>query len=135
MVRRLGYRALLVAALLTGLGLGASHAAPVTGSLALLTSTAPQPTVVTVPSEGVVIWVNQTTDLPLSLTFNGTPSPDPTCPASRGFVRQNSQVFSLPALPPGGTASLCFPAAGTYTYEVHGLGHPVSGTVTVGGHP
>ncbi len=130
---RLGWHALLGMVFMVGLGLGAGNAAPTTGSLVLLATAAPQPKALTVAPGRVVIWLNRTKDRPLTLTFDGSPSPDPTCPAGIGFVRRNSLVFTQPALPPGGTASLCFPAPGVYAYVVHGLGHPASGTVTVGG--
>lgn len=133
MIRRIGQSALVVMVLLVGIGwLGAGHAATPTGSLLLLTEEAPQPKAVRVAPGAVVVWLNRTEGRPVSLTFEGSPLPDPACSAGFGFVRRAGQVFTLPALPPGGTASLCFPAAGTYGYVVHGTGLPVSGTVTVG---
>ncbi len=135
MIRRLGHGALVVMVFLVGIGwLGAGHAATPTGSLLLITEEAPQPKAARVATGAVVIWLNRTADRPLSLTFEGTSLPDPACPAGFGFVRRGGQVFTLPALPPGGTASLCFPAPGIYGYAVHGLDRPASGTVTVGAH-
>jgi hypothetical protein len=117
------------------LGLGAAGAATKTGQLVLLTNEVPQPVSISVELGGLIIWLNRTNGQPLSLAFEGSLSPDPTCPGSVGFVRQDHQVFTLPALPPGGTASLCFPDKGSYSYKVYGLDRPISGSVTVGGSP
>lgn len=135
MIPRLGKGLLAAVFLLASLGLGTVCAATMTGHLVLLTSTVPQPVNVSVEPGGVVVWLNRTKNQPLSLTFEGSQSPDPACGASLGFARQGPQILTLPALPPGGTASLCFPTAGTYSYKVHGLDRPISGTVTVGGNP
>jgi hypothetical protein len=136
MMQRYGRGAFVAMVLLVGLGgLRAGHAATPTGSLMLLTEEAPQPKAVRVAPGAVVVWLNRTADRPVSLTFEGLPLPDPACTAGFGFVSRGGQVFTLPALPPGGTAALCFPASGTYGYVVHGLGRPASGTVTVGARP
>ncbi len=125
----------LVALVLFSLWGGSAQAATQTGHLVLLTPTVPQPVTISVEAGAVVIWLNRTPDRPLSLTFEDTQSPDASCSASAGFVREGDRLYTLPALPPGGTASLCFPSAGSYSYKVHGLDRPTPGTVTVGGSP
>lgn len=134
MIERIGKGA-LAAALLVFVTVGGLEAASQTGRLVLLTATVPQPVNVSVEPGGVVVWLNGADKQPLSLTFEETQSPDPACDASLGFQRQGSNIVTLPALPPGGSASLCFPSAGSYSYKVHGLDRPISGTVTVGGSP
>lgn len=134
MIERIG-KGVLAAVLLVFLASGGLEAASKTGQLVLLTATVPQPVNVSVEPGGVVVWLNGADKQPLSLTFEETKSPDPSCEASLGFARQGSDIITLPALPPGGSASLCFPEAGSYSYKVHGLDRPISGTVTVGGSP
>lgn len=117
------------------MGLGPAAAKTLSGQLVLLTSEVPQPVTISVEAGGLVIWLNRTEGRPLSLSFEGSNSPDPNCSASVGFVSQDQRVFTLPALPPGGTASLCFPEEGSYSYKVFGLDRPISGSVTVGESP
>lgn len=122
----------LVAAL--GIGLGPAAAAT-TGSLVMLGGSDPAPAVVKVEAGGVVVWFNQSKDQTVSVSFEAASAPDPTCAEGVGFVSRGSRVFIEPALPPGGTASLCFPSRGTYDYKVYGQGRPTSGSVAVGGSP
>jgi hypothetical protein len=135
MITRLGKSLPAAVVLVASLSIGIAGAASKTGHLVLLTSTVPHPVNVSVEPGGVIVWLNQTKNQPLSLTFEGSQSPDPTCGSSVGFARHSPQVLTLPALPPGGTASLCFPTAGTYPYKVYGLDRPISGTITVGASP
>lgn len=127
---------LLGTALVAALGIGLAPAvAATTGSLVMLGGSDPAPAVAKVVAGGVVVWFNQSKDQTVSVSFESTPAPDPTCAEAVGFVAQGSRVFTEPALPPGGTASLCFPSSGTYDYKVFGQGRATSGSVAAGGGP
>ena len=116
--------------LLLGLALGVGRADVLTARLVILTAEAPR--TASVPPGSVVIWLNRVQGRLIGVAFQGEPLPEVECPASVGFVRRQAEVLSLPALPPGGTASLCFPEPGTYRYRILGLDKPLEGAVAVG---
>ncbi len=111
---------------------------PVTSTvLRFLNAPALTATSVTVPVNGSVTWTNLSTNEPHTVTLGIAGQPFPrlpnTSPPSGGTIYDGSAVVNSGVMPPGGTFTLQFTRAGTYTY--HCLFHDdttnMIGTVTV----
>ncbi len=100
------------------------------------TSLGSQPLNVTIPVGTTLTWTNQSNNAPHTVSFpiagQAVPPGPPDRPAAGGATYDGTAFTSSGLIPPGGSYSLKFTAAGTYTYYC--LFHSpegMIGTVTV----
>ena len=95
-----------------------------------------QPISVSVPVGGSLVWTNQSNNSPHTVTFpvaGQTPPPGPPdIPAGGTSTYDGSTFTNSGVIPPGGSYTLTFTKAGTYTYYcLFHSGEGMTGTVTV----
>lgn len=82
--------------------------------------------------EGGLAFLNDTRDRVVAVVLPAHALPGLRCTYTQGFEADGEATFTARPLAPGGSASLCFHAAGTFPVEVHGVGDaPVRTVVEV----
>ncbi|MBI4617177.1 MAG: hypothetical protein HY720_26425 [Planctomycetes bacterium] len=77
-----------------------------------------------------VIWFNHTQGKNITILVKGATLLAGVA-ANRNMMQHGADVVTDRMIPPGGLASAKFAQPGRFAYEIHGLGTPVTGTITV----
>ncbi len=78
-----------------------------------------------------IVWLNTSRENSVTVVLRKSCKSEMSCLTASGFRPGAGELTLTGLLPPGGAASLCFHEAGSFEYEVQGLGRAVNGRIVV----